>query len=204
MNENVFYLGFNCVAQPWWKEIAPAPRAPSNWKDPEKIERYIHEKLASQEDEAPDDPVMGRVLTMTVLDSADTFVFSGPGEEGYEYIGHLLSEGPLTLYGFHIKRRLHQLAVTALLAKKTKRAWGLFLTSPVFQNEFNCQLIDPIRLLWPGDYDIYRIVSMLRLADLVNDTQLASEKLKELDGAIGEAEVVNYLAKALSLPQLTF
>lgn len=65
----MIYLGFEFSPVEGWQGILPAPKAPSNWKDPAKIAAYTAQKLEElRNGKAATDPLSGRVARVVVFE----------------------------------------------------------------------------------------------------------------------------------------
>ena len=68
------YVGFTAGTVAGWEQFVPAPKAPSNWKDKEKIAAYIKEAKESQVLEAAQKPLTGRFAEVAVLNQKSELV----------------------------------------------------------------------------------------------------------------------------------
>jgi len=211
---NTLLLGFECQQLPSWKEFMPEPKAPSNYKDPDKIRDYVEAAWKKLEVEASNRPLTGFVRKAVVLRCDGELLFSDTGVKTYEWLSQHIGarfmraeeELPLQFFGLNIRSRLHLCAVgAALIASYTNadakpfESWGLYAdtvvsTPPAVRN--TVQFYDPVRLVTgsDGDYDACRLALEKALA---GDVGVAEERRGE--GAIGDARFVQVLVNTFKL-----
>ena len=162
---NVRYVGFEFAPVEGWEEILPAPKAPSNWKDPAKIEAHIERKLEELRDgKAGTEPLSGSVSYVHVLavkeKSKDCKPGTGLDVEGhhvgaefYDWFCKSLPARRPTLVGLKIRRamRLIALDVISTGGSVADMGWALEFNPQHPYNEY----IDPLSVLFgSSDTDI--------------------------------------------------
>lgn len=104
--------GFETETVKNWKSLAPAPKAPSNYKNPDVIEKYVQEATAKLNAEAPDMLFLGQVRRAFVCDACGEPIIDGNAKAFYDLVTAKMRNDPdLILFGLDIRRRLRQLWV---------------------------------------------------------------------------------------------
>ncbi len=194
----VLYAGFECAAKSDWKAYTPAPKAPSNYKDPDKISRYVAEATAKAETEAKFKPLAGYVEKAVMLLASGEKLQGGSGAEVYSWLSQYIKDrrdnyGVTTfqIFGIHLRSRFHHCAVDAAVAGTFEGSWGFFakeFNSPLALRE-TIQLLDPVRMIFGGEYEDSAVFSLLPLIDDKTDYR----------GVDGEAVLVRTLVERFGL-----
>lgn len=143
-----FFFGWELGRRDNWKELTPAPRAPKNFKDPEKIRIAIEEKTAALEEEAIDGPLTGILSRVVVLNETGEQLLDTDAINFYSWATELKppESGNLVFFGRNSARRIHQAALQALTKGMNVSSWGLYLRHPrpVPAERPEILLIDPV------------------------------------------------------------
>ncbi|KKN28032.1 hypothetical protein LCGC14_0858440 [marine sediment metagenome] len=157
---NVRYVGFEFAPVEGWEEILPAPKAPSNWKDPEKIEAHIARKLDELRDgKAGTEPLSGSVSHIHVLavkteskhhEAAGLDVEGHHvGAEFYDWFCKNVPARRPVLVGLKIRRAMQLIALDVISTRGSvaEMGWALGLGS---QYQYNALpgYIDPLSVLF--------------------------------------------------------
>lgn len=102
------YIG--CTIKPVdnWQSILPMPQAPSNWKDPKKINAYVQEKIAELANgKAAQQPLTGAIDHWAVMRGLDGKVIEGEGGVALlEQLNEIFIENNDVVCGYKIHRNL--------------------------------------------------------------------------------------------------
>lgn len=188
----VYYVGFRFVPVENWEGILPTPKAPSNWKDPAKIEAYVQQKLIELRDgKAATEPLSGGVAGIVVLaDKKKKPVFeihNNPhaGSEFYSWFcgrAQMPTCAPFkpTLIGIKIHRaaRLIALDVIGLTGMAPGMLqWAIDL-DPEYRYNRSPGFIDPLSVLFgSSDTDLLGACRRLGIAELVDRNNATSMAL---------------------------
>ena len=194
------FLGFECAAVENWKEMLPEIKAPSNYKKEEAIAGFIAKRMAELEKEVPTHPILGVTTKVVALDSENTQVIGAKCDvlTAYTTLSRLLANTPpIRMFGFNIRQRIHQLAVTCALQDDDCSNWGLYAKSYLSTPEEvqrRVSYVDPAKLLTGDSADPLTLLSRTKLG-----TGLAVEA-----GAAKEAASVFHVVKCCGLASELF
>jgi hypothetical protein len=170
-----------------WQAILPAPQAPSNYKDPVKIQAYIQEKLADLlGGKAATEPLCGAIREATFLfpGASSGNLLSGTSlghvevKGGVEFVAKLCElSGSHTVVGYKIHKAC-QLAAIEYMATKgplPKDAWWMLDADQQRAYGRLGGYIDPVSLIFgSSDVDLGGVGRRLNIVfDLVNPKELA-------------------------------
>jgi hypothetical protein len=110
----MIYLGFTFAPVPNWDVIMPI-KAPSNYKKPEAIAKYIAERKAELAGgKAATDALVGQVLRVAYFDDVEEDERLCEGDDVPDLFNELMlkSEQGVTIVGYRIHRALKLMALT--------------------------------------------------------------------------------------------
>lgn len=191
-------LGFETAAVPNWKSLVLDPKPPSNYKNPDVIEKYVQEARLKLAAEAPDRLFTGHVSHAVAVDSRGEVVVGGNAPAFYAAMSAKCREivdsgGTVTLFGIDVRRRLRQVWTEA--SEREECTFGPL--APVFW------LSDALR----GRLGL--LGSAVAIVDVAEAVGCAKEQLVEYMvatvpykltlGAIGEASLVRTIVSRFQL-----
>ena len=159
---NICYVGFGFAPVENWAEILPMPKAPSNWKDPAKIQAHIEQKLVELgSGKAATEPLSGSIAAVHVLSVDDKgkpvkeFEHAG-AHAGLEFYTWLRDKAPTrNLAGFKVHQAMRFMALDVISDLGTlpdDLAWAMdfraALNDPDFRHSWQANCIDPLSVLF--------------------------------------------------------
>ena len=183
----------------------PAPKAPSNYKDPAKIQAYIAKEIEKLRDgKAATEMLCGSVKRAVVLgtkdasgeihkllDAVDTLEESVADQLG-SFIanehGERIKNGQLTLFGHQIHRAMH-LCVVDLVADGGRLAFAshwMLGNDPAFGYNRMPGYVDPVSLIFgSSDVDLMGVAMRMRMPAPQENAEWKAEFARTLAGTLG-------------------
>ncbi len=181
------YLGFEFAPVEGWEHIMPSPQAPSNYKDPVKIQAYVEKAIDKLRDgKAAIDPLCGTIKRAVVLrvvkkeiekvlDTADNG--EEPGTQlcchfGKGMLSVLRDVGVLAGYKIHRAMRLAVIEAIAAGWPVSREELWMLDADPDFRYNRMPGYVDPVSLIFgSSDVDLIAVARRMGLQPPKDDAE---------------------------------
>ncbi len=199
------YLGFEFAPVEGWENIMPSPQAPSNYKDPAKIQAYVEKAIDKLRDgKASIDPLCGTVSRAVVLglkdgsgtihklfDAVDTEEESAGDRLGSFIASETddrIEKGLVTLFGYKINRAMRLCAIAMLAGGGQLALESHWVLGHDPEFAYNCMpgYVDPVSLIFgSSDVDLVAVSKRLDIQMPQDDAESRAEFACALAGKLG-------------------